>query len=140
MGYAVDINPRQLCICSTAVLHANYPAASTPNAAYTKLKEIALTFSIVPKGSVQIQFQLRCQDPFVGTSWARVYRNGVAIGTACQNTTGPVFETFAENFSFTDLKFNDLFQLYVKDTGGHTAEVQDFRFNAVLSNFYNTLE
>jgi len=138
MGYAVDINPRQICICSTAVLHANYPAASTNNAAYTKLKEIALTFSIVPRGSVQIQFQLRCQQPFL-TSWAQIYRNGVAIGTA-QQCTGFAFATFTENFSFTDLKFNDKFQLYAKDTAGNFAEVQDFRFNAVLSNFYNTLE
>jgi len=139
MGYNVDQNPRQMCLAATSTLHSNYAPKQTAAAAYTKVKEITITYPVLIAGSVQISFQLRTTTAF-NDSMARVYRNGVAIGTEWTNTAGTVFDTFAENFYFTNLKQSDKIQLYAKNTAGHIAEVQDFKLMAVLSNLYSSLE
>lgn len=91
---------------------------STTSDSYTKLKEIQL-----PRfggGTYRIKFDIKKSGD---EGYARIYRNGVAVGTERSATV--TYVTHSEDIS--GWSAGDLCQLYVKKAGGATAYVQNFR-------------
>lgn len=137
MGYSLDSTARQLCYSTTNVLHSNIAATSTTNAAYTKLKEIMLTYPIAAHGSIRAAFDMDCVA--FAEARGKIYRNGVAVGVE-HGPMGGGFVTYTDDLVFTDLKQGDKIQLYAKNDGGHTTDIRNFIIYAVLSPMLSTLE
>lgn len=80
---------------------------------YTKIKEITVTDSYT--GSWRIAFQMTPGD--VGTSYGKIYKNGVAYGTEQSSaSTHPYYSFFTEDFTSISITNGDLIQLYVKNS------------------------
>lgn len=102
--------------------------AGTANGAFTKHREISLGAG---SGALTIDFDLAVEGG-VQTAHARVYRNGVAVGTDQSTSSGePTFVTFSENIA--GWAKNDLIQLYTWASGGKVAYVKNFRVKATTS-------
>jgi hypothetical protein len=92
-------------------------AGSTP----VKVKEIRVQFG----GTFRVKFDLKT-DTAIRTVAGRIYKNGVAYGTA-QTTTGDTdYHTFSEDLLFTQ---NDLVQLYINRSSpdGQIAYARNFQ-------------
>lgn len=92
---------------------------SQTTSTYTRKKEIQ-----VNKGGVlRIKFD-GCKNG--GSGYARVYRNGVAVGTEqSMTTTNPTFTTYSEDIS--GWSPGDLVQLYAKGDNTYSCEVKNFK-------------
>ena len=87
---------------------------------YTKVKEIVVTRT----GTLRVSFALASE---VGgyNAYGRVYRNGVAVGTA-RNTTSTIPQTYSEDISGWGP--NDLCQIYAfTQNAGSPAKVTNYR-------------
>jgi hypothetical protein len=103
------------------ILSAN-TERSTSSASFTKLKEF-----LVPGGGVfRVLFDLR-SDTGSGNALARIYRNGVEVGTQ-QASVGTSYSTFTEDLG--GWLPGDLCQLYVRQNGG-VAFVRNFKINVL---------
>jgi hypothetical protein len=119
-GYAV--NSSIACAASDILAKAADTTRAVIQAAYTKLKEIQVDRT----GSYRVEFDIR-NTTGGGSTFGRVYINGVAAGTERSNaTTG--FLTYSEDFSLTA---NDLVQIYCKKTID-PGELRNFRLKASL--------
>jgi len=108
---------------SDNLVHSNDTSRETANATYTytKIKECVMGADFT---SVRVKFTLA--NPYNGvTVYARVYKNGVAIGT--EREAGAAL---SEDFS--DISKGDLMQIYAKQGGGgdgtQRAVVSNMRF------------
>ncbi len=103
---------------------------------YTKVKEIELTKNI---DNAKVEFNLKTSN-VLGTAKARIYKNGVAIGTARTSTLGD-YEAFSEEFSTWVI--GDLIQIYAYiSSASYTAYVDDmeiFSTDADMSKTVKTL-
>jgi hypothetical protein len=95
---------------------------STTEISYTKLKEFVINGS----GSVFVSFDLKANG---ATGYARIYKNGVAVGTE-RSKTADTYTTYTETIS--GLVSGDLVQLYAKRSGVVQATVRNFRLYASL--------
>lgn len=98
---------------------ADAPHAFISDVAYTKYKEIKLNV----RGKMRIKFDMKSNDG-VTTVYARIYKNGVAIGTE-QTTTSATTETKSEDIG--GWLRNDLLQLYCHTDGSAIMTVLNFR-------------
>jgi len=105
--------------------NSNDAEKSTTSTSYVKLKETKLGALPIGFQSIRISFDLRSDGG--STVYARIYRNGAAIG-AERSTTSTSFVTFTQDFTTTAWAENDLIQIYAHASGGSTARVQNFRF------------
>lgn len=90
------------------------------SSSYLKVKEINVGYF---SGIIRVAFKLKAP---VGTHWvsARVYKNGVALGTE-QGQDNVAYVEYSEDLAFG---VNDLLQLYVKNSdAGQMPTVKDFR-------------
>ncbi len=102
--------------------HSNDAEKTTTSLTYVKLKECLLSEDI---DACRIKFDLRGEDAW-NKGLAKIYKNGVAIGTERESGT---WSTFSEDF--TDFEAGDLIQIYANRDGGgdsNIARVQNFRF------------
>lgn len=89
--------------------------------AYTKVKEVLLRYALL---NCRIKFDMKGTS--VGTAFkARIYKNGVAIGTERINP-GTSYVTYSEDLA--GFANGDLIQIYAKATDGHTTYIKNFRF------------
>jgi hypothetical protein len=90
---------------------------------YTKEKETKLDEAFI--GDIRIKFDMRC-GAAAETVFAKIYRNGVAIGTQC-STNLITYTTYSEDFSSINWAVGDLIQIYAyrSGVGGY---LQNFRF------------
>ena len=92
---------------------------TTAATSYTKVKEIVVTRT----GTLRVSFALAGSNMI--NAYGRVYRNGVAVGTA-RNTTSTIPETYSEDISGWGP--NDLCQIYAyTQNGAYPAKVTNFR-------------
>jgi len=104
---------------------------ATMAASYTKVKEIVVTRT----GTLRVSFALAAGAGI--NAYGRVYRNGVAVGTA-RNTTSTTPETYSEDISGWGP--NDLCQIYAYTSGG-LAKVTNFRlYTGAPEREYVTLD
>lgn len=89
------------------------PQASTGESTYTKVKEIYLSRG----GTVRVKFQGHRESGSNG--YARVYVNGVAVGT--EQTLGATYTTYSEDFT---VSAKDRVQVYAK--GNNTVYIKEF--------------
>ena len=107
-------------IASDVLLLANDTERSIYKTAYYKLKE-----SRVGGGALRIAFDLKAQYPVEDNVYAKIYRNGVAVGTE-RITTSATYVTFSEDLS--GWLPGDLCQVYVHGTAySQLAYVRNFR-------------
>lgn len=92
--------------------------ALTTDTTYTKVKEIV----IGKTGTYTTSFDFQDSNG-TGTAYARVYKNGSAVGTE-RSTSASSYSTYTENLSFQK---GDLYQLYYKSDGSSTPRVANFR-------------
>ena len=92
---------------------------TTAATSYTKVKEIVVTRT----GTLRVSFALVSGSTGIN-AYGRVYRNGVAVGTA-RNTTSTNPQTYSEDISGWGP--NDLCQIY--------AYTQSFHYPATVTNF-----
>ena len=101
---------------------ANDAERSTSAAAYTKLKETKITSAL---DICRVKFDLRSQTAGYNCD-ARIYKNGVAIGTV-RSTTSADWTTFSEDFS--NFAVDDLVQVYARyDPTACYVYIRYFRF------------
>lgn len=86
---------------------------ATAETSYVKLKEIKLNEDLP---ECRLKFRLATTNNTVPV-WGRIYKNGVAIGTA-RSVQDPTFATFSEDFA--DWAKDDLIQIY-----GYTTNASD---------------
>jgi len=99
---------------------------------YVKKKEIVLDFG----GAVRIKFDLKHSGS--GTTYGRIYRNGVAVGTE-RSTTSDTYVTFSEDIS--GWSPGDLCQLYIKQASNPNADWRNFRlYSSAFSRLEATLD
>ena len=92
---------------------------TTAATSYTKVKEIVVTRT----GTLRVSFALASSNMI--NAYGRVYRNGVAVGTA-RNTTSTTPQTYSEDISGWGP--NDLCQIYAyTQNGSYPAKVTNFR-------------
>jgi len=92
---------------------------TTAATSYTKVKEIVVTRT----GTLRVSFALASSNMI--NAYGRVYRNGVAVGTA-RNTTSTTPQTYSEDISGWGPK--DLCQIYAyTQNGSYPAKVTNFR-------------
>lgn len=116
--FAVGGGPYAL---SDDVLVANDPVVSKDSVDYVKVKEINVGYL---SGTLRVAFDSR--DPSGAAHWvhAKVYKNGVAVGT--ERSQNGDWYTYSEDLA--DFAKNDLLQLYVKNSDvGFPIEVRNFR-------------
>jgi hypothetical protein len=78
------------------------------NTVYAKKSEIEVNRN----GTIRVKFNLRTNG---GIATARVYKNGIAIGTERVYSSGGASPTYTEDFTIAD---GDLIQLYAKTSDG----------------------
>ncbi len=92
---------------------------TTAATSYTKVKEIVVTRT----GTLRVSFALASSNMI--NAYGRVYRNGVAVGTA-RNTISTTPQTYSEDISGWGP--NDLCQIYAyTQSGAYPAKVTNFR-------------
>ena len=96
------------------LLDTNPAERTTASASYVKLKETKVGVS----GTFRIKFSLKSDAG--GAVFARIYRNGVAVGTE-RSTTSTTFVEYSEDIG--GWAAGDLVQVYGKDTA--TPHVQN---------------
>ncbi|HUV45157.1 MAG TPA: hypothetical protein VMW13_10050 [Dehalococcoidales bacterium] len=94
--------------------------------AYSKEKETKLDQEF--SGGIRIKFDGRRVGDYL--AYAKIYRNGVAIGTEqTMGGAGTAYVTFSEDFAGVAWAINDLIQLYVYSADVSSAyAVKNFRF------------
>jgi hypothetical protein len=106
---------------SDNLMVSNDTEQSTQETDYTKIKEIILNEALP---DVRIKFDLKTSD-VSGTATARIYKNGVALGTEQTDATGS-YVTMSEDL--TDFVQGDLIQIYAKISNAtYAAYVENFR-------------
>lgn len=90
-------------VASANIKHSNDAVKNTGSATYAKLKEIEVGMRLA---GVRVYFDLTCGS---GTAFARLYKNGVAIGTErSMGVGGPT--TYYDDI--TSIVIGDLLQIY----------------------------
>lgn len=92
------------------------------------LKETLITTT----GIMRTSFDLK-QSNALAVAYGKVYRNGVAVGTE-RTTSLTTYQTFTEDILFAA---GDLYQIYVKVSGGWSAFVRNQK---VLGTIVTTFE
>lgn len=117
-GGALFVGP-----ADTYLLTSDTTEASTASGTYVKLMEINLGNYA---GKLRIKFDMK--NSGLGTDvYARVYRNGVAVGTE-QSTGSGTYSTKSEDI--LDWNSNDLVQIYGKGAGSDSCFVDEFKIYA----------
>jgi len=97
----------------------------TDSGSYVKLKEIH-----IPKGgTLRIKFSVAAAVN-VGSAYAKIYRNGVAVGTEREVTFGEGYEEFSEDISGWNP--GDFVQIYAKKSNAAISKVKNFRIYGTL--------
>lgn len=107
---------------------------TTTATSYTRVKEIVVTRT----GTLRVKFDLASGSAGIN-AYGRVYRNGVAVGTA-RNTTSVTPTTYTEDIS--GWSPNDLCQVYAyTQNGSYPAKVTNFRlYTGAPEREYVTLD
>jgi len=114
--------------------YSNISQQSTQETDYTLIKEIELTEALA---YARVSFQLKTSNA-LGTAYARVYKNGVAVGTIRSNATTD-YETFLEDF--TTWVEGDLIQIYARiSDASYTAYVKSMEISSVDEGIYLTIK
>jgi hypothetical protein len=116
---------QMMLVAGTIPLAASNTERTTVELSYTKLKEIVVGAG----GVLRIAFDLKTNGG--GSAVARIYRNGVAVGTEQTDSTGS-YVTQTEDIA--GWQPGDLCQLYAKTSGGTTADVCNFKLSASTSS------
>lgn len=107
-------------IVSDNVKSTNANEVSNNSESYTKLKEILINETIA---AARVSFDLY-GNSYGKTVYARIYKNGVAIGTERSQSDGMVWHTYDEDF--TSLAAGDLLQIYGKTVDSKNEVVANF--------------
>jgi hypothetical protein len=92
---------------------------TTSSNSYVSVKKFTMPFS----GSFRIKFDLFAQASY--SSQARIYRNGIAIGTERTKTADGSYTTYSEDLLFAS---GDTLEIYYKGDGsGHAAYLKNAR-------------
>lgn len=112
-------------VASDGLRNSNDAEKTSPvGSDYIKIKEIKLDNAF--QGSIRIKFDLKSLSA-PGFVYAKIYRNGLAIGTERSNDTGS-YVTFSEDFSDLNWAINDLIQIYGKGPVYRNIAVRNMRF------------
>jgi len=106
---------------SDTLRNSNDTEKPTVSAVYVKLKEVRMNAALA---GCRIKFDLMTTPAMGETAYARIYKNGVAIGTEQSEAAG-VYTTVIDDL--TGFALNDLIQIYAKNSAG-TAFVRNMRF------------
>lgn len=104
---------------SDTLENSNDAEKTTNQASYTKIKECKLNEAL---SVCRIKFDLKFT---INTAYAKIYKNGVAIGTEQSDVTGS-WATKTEDFA--GFAKDDLIQVYGKAAATGVSHVQNFRF------------
>ena len=83
-------------IVSDDLRDSNDSIEAIPGTPYTKIKDIGPVPDGVLDGALRIKFAIN--ETSTGTSYGRIYRNGVAVGTA-RSVTSDTYTTYSEDIS-----------------------------------------
>jgi len=118
----IDLSNYEDTIVASDTLRGSANTARTASpASYQKVKEIKVNRT----GIVRVKFDLLLTNNSYPSAYARIYKNGVAVGTE-RSTNQTSYQTYSEDIAVTK---GDLIQLYYKmDQPTQTSiSVQNFR-------------
>lgn len=147
MGYAATVGSFKKALedaisnyeVSDDLVIANDGTVQTMSTVLTKKKEITLT-TLIYSGS-KFRFQFKMQNDSAGTTvYARIYKNGVAVGTLW-DTASDAWETKTQDIDMGTWEINDTVELWLK---GHqptfvNCMAKEFRIFGTPSQFRNTI-
>lgn len=116
--------PTLVAAASANLRNSNDASKATASTTYVKVKEIKL---VEPLAGVRIAFNAN-ETEAAGTGYARIYKNGVAVGT--ERNFG-ASQTFTEDL--TGFVAGDLLQIYAHGTAGTNVNVYFLRLYYDLS-------
>lgn len=131
MGFSIPAYVEYAMSKTDDILSSHDDVATTSSTTYVKLKTLTRIRAIAKVGSYRISFA--GYESGAGAGTGRIYRNGAAIGTERTLTTTET--EFTEDFSFTNLKYGDTFELWAKASSGMTATVKNFRLKGIESGY-----
>ena len=106
-------------LASDDLILANDGQVLNATNSYVKLKEIK-TFK---GGTIRVKFD-HTSAYTTATVYARIYINGVAVGTERSGSTEATYVTYSQDFTVVK---GDLIQLYLKGTGTYNSQARNFR-------------
>lgn len=115
------------------LIHSNDTEASAASSSYVKVKETECEIS----GTIRIKFDMK-RDAEAGNRNGRIYKNGVALGTA-RNSDSDTYITYSEDLVFD---IGDTIEVWVNGTGAPRATlIRNFRiYGEMINVFKNTME
>jgi len=109
-------NLRANIIASDTIVHDNSVDKTQNALVYTKTKEIKIKRAYA--GSYRIKFEISCSGAGGDVNgYAKIYKNGVVVGTERTHNNGDPYTSFSEDF-VDDLEKDDLIQIYCKTSDG----------------------
>jgi hypothetical protein len=121
---ATDFIWRYIIGDDALVTHA--AEAVTDESSYTKLKTITLGANVNLNTTLRIKFDLKVETGSGAPVYGRIYRNGAAVGTEREDTTG-TYQTFSQDI--TGWSAGDTLELYARTNAGDTD------YSAYVRNF-----
>ncbi len=120
-----DYGLTSVLAASATLRNSNNDEKTTQSTSYVKLKEILLNEDL---SACRIYFTMKCTTYGDTYAYAKIYKNGVAIGTEQSSRTTDGWVTKTEDF--TGFVAGDLIQVYVKvNNAAETGRVKDFQFH-----------
>lgn len=98
-----------------------------PNSTYTKIKQITITKIVPANSTLNIYFELRGQLAGASIGYARIYRNGVAVGAERVVDGGVYGDAYLPFESNITVQNGDTIELWGKWAVSSGARVKNFR-------------
>ncbi len=119
-------------VASDGLVDSDDPENSSTSETYAKVAEL----TCLGAGTFRIKFDLKRDAGAAGTAYAKIYRNGVAVGAEATNTTS-TYATSSEDIG--GWRGGDLIQLYIhRDVGGTTTAWQrNFRIYGTAKKYWH---
>ena len=110
-------------IASDTLRDSNDSVENIPSTSYSKIKDIGPVPPGILSGTLRIKFAIN--ETSTGTSYGRIYKNGVAVGTA-RSTLDATYTTYSEDIS--DWQEGDTIELWgYHNIGSGNGNVKEFR-------------
>ena len=121
---------------ATEIIVMDQTIYTSAAAAYAKIAQFTLKSPIVPGSYFTFTWQIRRTGGAGGN--AKIYKNGVAIGTATAFADAVYNTTFTDTIraaTLGDLNVGDTLELWAYAIGGSGLETKNFSINGIGSGF-----
>lgn len=124
----LNYTPGDTLLCANDTYYARNTAT------YAQYNTIKLITTIYGLSKFRFKFDMRCSSDGGGPVYARIYRNGIAVGTE-QSSNVDDWATFSEDINTTNWRVNDTIELWLKGPGVAAVQAENFRIYGAVGPF-----